>query len=140
MSVYFVFGTDDNLKNGDDGDSDGYYSSSSSSDGRPSWKSRSDKILKITSDEGGGFRSRLKKDSKSEETLYRIKRNFEREESKNESDDEIDEEIFKSDDEEVKDIISDMVADRTKVTYRNANKTFLMRIYNGGIYKSRLLR
>ena len=48
--------------------------------------------------------------------------------------------MFKSDDEEVKGIISDMVADRTKVTYRNANITFLMWIYDGGTYKSRLLR
>ena len=52
LSVYFVFGSDDSLKNGDDDDDD----SSSSSDGRPSRKSRNEKRLKITSDEGG-FRS-----------------------------------------------------------------------------------
>ncbi len=48
--------------------------------------------------------------------------------------------MFKSDDEEVKDIISDMVVDMTKVTDRNANITFIMWIYDGDTYKSRILR
>ena len=134
--MYFVFGSDDNLKNGDDDNDES--SSSSSSDGRPSRKSRNEKRLKITSDESG-FRSRRTKQIRNRRKHNTGKRKFGSEESRNESDDEIDE-MFKSDDEEVKEIISDMVADRTKVTYRNANITFLMWIYDGGTYKSRLLR
>ena len=60
--------------------------------------------------------------------------------SRHESEDEIDEEMFKAADEEVKGVISDVVTERTKATYRNANITFLMWIYDGGVYKRRLLR
>ena len=49
-----------------------------------------------------------------------------------------DDELFKNVDEEVKGIISDMVADKTKVTYRNANITLLFWIYDG-TYKTEIL-
>ena len=58
--MYFVFGSDDNLKNGDIDDDDDYDSSSCCCDGRPSRKSRNEKRSMITSNESG-FRSRRAK-------------------------------------------------------------------------------
>ena len=49
-----------------------------------------------------------------------------------------DDELFKNVDIEVKGIISDIVADKTKVTYRNANITFLFWLYDG-TYKTEIL-
>ena len=88
---------------GNDGDND----DSSGDDGR----SRND------TNEGGKFKSRQKvRKTRNRRKQYTGKRKFGSKESKNESDDEFDAELFKSDDEEVKNIINNMV-DRTKVTY-----------------------
>ena len=136
-------GSVDDLKNDDNIVHDTSEDDSSSNGGRSSSsKYKNDaKKLKKTNDEGGGFRSRQKRQIRNRRKRHTGKRKFESEESENKSENsEIDVEKFKSDDEEVKYFISDMVSERTKTTYRNANITFLMWIYEEGTYKRRLLR